>query len=110
VVGEARAALGEPRAAIEAYERAMALSLRGAVPLGGPWSSNPERRLVDPGHWSDHAAAGDLRAGLGDLDAAIAHYTIAAAGAPEDRRVRRRLARLEERRRLGRAFGGVLPS
>ena len=109
-LGQARAALGEPRAAVEAYERAMALSLRGAVPLGGPWSSNRERRLVDPGHWTDHAAAGDLRARLGDLDAAIAHYTIAAAGSPGDRRTRARLARLKARRRIGRPSDGVLPS
>lgn len=109
-LGEARALLGERRAAIQAYEHAMALSLRGATPLGGPWSSNRDRRLVDPRHWSDHATAGDLHASLGDLDAAIAHYRIAAAGAPALRRLRLRLAVLQARRRLGRAFGGVLPS
>jgi tetratricopeptide (TPR) repeat protein len=109
-LGEARARLGDRRAAIQAYERALALSLRGAVPLRGPWSSNPNRRLVDPRHWSDHAAAGDLHAALGDIDAALAHYRIAAAGAPQARRLRRRLAILRARGRLGRAFGDMLPS
>jgi tetratricopeptide (TPR) repeat protein len=93
-VAAARALLGERPAAIQAYERAMILSLRGATALGGPWSSNPERRLVDPRHWGDHAAAGDLHAAGGDLDAAVTHYRMAAAGAPEDRRLRRRLAML----------------
>lgn len=109
-LGEARARLGARRAALQAYERAMALSLRGAAPLGGPWSSNRDRRLIDPRHWGDHAAAGDVHAGLGDLDAAIAHYRIATAGAPTLRQLRRRLAFLKARRRLGRAFGGMLPS
>jgi tetratricopeptide (TPR) repeat protein len=88
----ARAQLGRPAAAIEAYEHAMALSLHGATPLGGPWSSNPDRRLVDPRHWHDHAAVADLHAGLGAVDAATAHNRIAAAGG------------------LGRTFGRVLPS
>ena len=88
----ARAQLGQPGAAIEAYEHAMALSLRGAPPLGGPWSSNPDRRLVDPRHWADHAAVAGLHAALGADDAAAAHSRIAAAGG------------------LGRAFGGMLPS
>jgi tetratricopeptide (TPR) repeat protein len=109
-LGEARAALGERRAAIQAYEHALALSLAGAPPLRGPWSTNRDRHLVDPRHWSDHAAAGDLHAALGDLDAAIAHYRIASAGAPAVRRLRRRLAVLQARRRLGRAFGAMLPS
>lgn len=87
-----RAQLGQPAAAIEAYEQAMRLSLRGAPPLGGPWSSNPDRRLVDPRHWQDHAAVADLHAGLGALDAAAAHYRIAAAGG------------------LGRTSDSVLPS
>lgn len=88
----ARAQLGQPAAAIEAYEHALALSLRGAPPLGGPWSSNPDRRLVDPRHWQDHAAVAGLHAGLGALDAAAAHYRMAAAGG------------------LGRTSDGVLPS
>ncbi len=96
-LGRARRLLGEPRAALQAYQRALSLSLRGATGLGGPWASNPERRLIDPRHWHDHAAAGDLHAGLGALDAAIAHYRIAAAGAPDVPRWRRRLAILEAR-------------
>jgi Tfp pilus assembly protein PilF len=109
-LARARAQLGEHRTAIQAYERALALALRGGTGLGGPWLSNPDRRLVDPRHWGDHAAAGDLHARLGRLDAAIAHYRIAAAGAPAVRRLRVRLALLQTRRRLGRAFGRVLPS
>lgn len=93
-VAEARARLGLRTAAIHAYERAMVLSLRGATAIDGPWSSNPQRRLVDPRHWSDHAVAGDLRAAGGDLDAAITHYRMAVAGDPAATRLRRRLAML----------------
>lgn len=110
IAGKALARLGEPRAAIRAYQKALALSLQGATSVGGPWASNPGKRLIDPRHWRDHAAVGDLHAGEGDLDAAVAHYRIASAGAPRTRRLRVRLALLEGGRRLGRAFGGVLPS
>jgi hypothetical protein len=74
------------------------------------WPSNPDRRRVDPRHWSARAAAGVLHARLGDLDAAAAHYRIAAAGVPDVRLPRVRLALLQARGRLGRAFGGMLPS
>ena len=109
-LAEALARLGERAAAIQAYGRALRLSLGGATPLGGPWTSNPEGRLVDPRHWGDHAAVGDLHAASGDLEAAIAHYRMAAAGDPGARRLGRRLRLLETRRRIGRASGGMLPS
>lgn len=91
-LARARAQLGEVMAAIEAYERALALSLHGAPPLGGPWSSNPDRRLVDPRHWQDHAAVAGLHARVGAMAAAAAHQRIAAAGG------------------FGRTSRGVLPS
>jgi tetratricopeptide (TPR) repeat protein len=91
-LGAALARLGQDAAAIEAYEQAMVLSLRGASPLGGPWSSNPAGRLIDPRHWADHAAVAGLHDRLGEPEAAVAHTRIAAAGG------------------LGHASDGVLPS
>lgn len=96
--------------AIAARQRALSLSLAGAPSVRGPWTTNPERRLVDPMHWGDHAALGDLHARRGDVDAAVAHYRIACAGAPDERRLHRRLSTLERRRALGRPARGVLPS
>lgn len=91
-----RAARGALPAAIDAYTRAMTLALHGAVPLTGPWSSNRDRRLIDPQHWQDHAAVGDLHARLGDPHAAIAYYQIAAGLAPDVASLRDSLARLRE--------------
>ena len=109
-LGRARRLLGDREGAIQAYDRALSLALKGGTGLQGPWASNPERRLIDPRHWADHAAAGELHAGLGALDAAIAHFRIVSAAVPDAARWQRRLAALEARRQIGRAFGGVLPS
>ena len=109
-LAEALTRLGDLPGAIAAYERALLLSLRGAPPLRGPWCTNPERRLVDPRHWHDHNMLGRLLAARGDLDAARAHYRIAASGAPDAPELRTGAARLEARRGVGRGFRGVLPS
>ncbi len=82
-LARAQAALGQPRLAVRACDRALGLALRGVAPIGGPWLSNPERRLVDPEHWADHAAAAELHAVLGDQAAAAAHRRIAEAGCAE---------------------------
>lgn len=82
-LARARAALGQPRQAVRACDRALGLALRGATPIGGPWLSNPERRLVDPEHWADHAVAAELHGVLGDRAAAAAHRRIAEAGRAE---------------------------
>lgn len=94
-LAHARRALGDPRGAIAAYEQALLTALHGATPLAGPWASNPDRRLIDPDHWADHAALGELHAALGNAAAAAVHRRIASAAAPDT---------------LGRSSGGVLPS
>ncbi|HYT66965.1 MAG TPA: tetratricopeptide repeat protein [Vicinamibacterales bacterium] len=81
IAGAAAAGLGDTPAAIRAFERALALGLHGAAPLGGPWSSNPDRRIVDPRHWDDHKMLSGLHEMMGSHDAAAAHRRMAAAGA-----------------------------
>ncbi len=82
-LGQTRAAQGETRAAIDAYERTLRLALAGAVPASGPWfGTNVDRRMVDHLHGRDHAAIGDLQARIGDLEGARASFTIAAALEP----------------------------
>jgi tetratricopeptide (TPR) repeat protein len=80
-LGLASARLGDLTGAIHAYGRALSLGLHGASPLGGPWTSNPTRRIVDPKHWDDHRALAELHELAGSREAAAAHRRMAAAGA-----------------------------
>jgi len=80
-LGIASARLGDTASAIHAYERALSLGLHGASPIGGPWTSNPSRRIVDPKHWDDHRALAELHELAGSREAAVAHRRMAAAGA-----------------------------
>jgi tetratricopeptide (TPR) repeat protein len=75
-------ALGDYGAAIAAANRALSLALGGAVPLS-VWTSNRDRRLVDPDHLGDHERLASLHRRVGDRAAATAHQRIVeAAGLP----------------------------
>jgi tetratricopeptide (TPR) repeat protein len=75
----ARAALGDLDGAVAAGTRTLALALDGGVPLS-VWTSNRDRRLVDPDHAHDHARLSSWYRRAGDLAAADAHRRIAQAG------------------------------
>lgn len=111
-LARAAARLGDRARALDAYARAMKLTLHGAVPFTGPWAANLERRLVDPWHWRDHAEVAALHVANGEIEAAIAHLRIAAAAAPRMRWLPLRLAALHARRgewrRAARAVGQSL--
>jgi tetratricopeptide (TPR) repeat protein len=87
------------RRARDAFTRAIRLTLQGEVPLNGPWSANPSRRLADPWHWQDHLELARVLERDGDWPTAMTHYRIAALAAPRARRVRLRLAWTHLRRR-----------
>jgi tetratricopeptide (TPR) repeat protein len=112
-IARAAAALGDRERAHAAYFHAMRLALHGTVPVNGPWGANPERRLVDPDHWRDHAEAAALHHVAGDLDSARAHYQIAIAAPRWQPMAAFRLAVLHARRqewsKAGRAAAAVIP-
>jgi tetratricopeptide (TPR) repeat protein len=72
-------AASDPDAAIAAYERSLALAVRGVVPLSVIPTSNIDGRIIDPAHARTYAEIARLHADAGRIEEAVRNDAIAAA-------------------------------
>jgi tetratricopeptide (TPR) repeat protein len=108
-LGRVLTAQGRTRAAIAAYERSLALALRGSRPVTGPFLTVSGRpRVLDPDHSKTHAALARLYHRSGATARATQGFEMSIAGGYDGAALRSRLAGLYlHQRAVGRAVAQI---